>query len=291
MTRQSLTRIAAGAAVAGLVALAAGPAGALPRLSSTSSTSSTLPGGGAGQPGAKAGANQATQLQFIQKAGDAAITARLASLNKVVTDLATVPAGCDASPLTAKAQSDITALTGLETQLNQETTVQAAKADVQQIFLGYRVYALVIPVDEMVVATCRMSDVITKVQALVQKLSGVNDPNIAALVADMGTQATNAGTAINGLAATLEGYTPDMWNSNHQLLVTARQSLRTARKDLAQCSADAHKILAIVRHDLSAGGTGGSAVNPNASTTTTPSTSSPSTSSTTSPSTSTTVGA
>ncbi|HVM67016.1 MAG TPA: hypothetical protein VMU14_19265, partial [Acidimicrobiales bacterium] len=281
MTRQSLTRIAAGAAVAGIVALAAAPAGALPHPFSSTSTTGANTGAPSPNSGTSTGPNGApnagganpSALQFIQKAGDAAINARVKSLTNVVTDLGNKVPGCDVSALVTTAQSDIAALNMLETTLNQETTVAAAKADVQQIFMGFRVYALVIPVDEMVVASCRMSDVITKVQDLVKKLGSVNDPNIAALVSDMGTQATNAANAINGLPALLETYTPDKWNHDHGLLMTARQDLRTARKDLEQCRDDAHKVLVIVRHDLNLGGdgagnggaNGGSPVNPNAS--------------------------
>jgi hypothetical protein len=284
MTRQSLTRIAAGAAVAGLVALGASPAGALPHP--FSSTSTTAPGGApSGQAGTNAQAtsqaNQAKDLTFLQNAGEAAINARLASLNKVISDLGNVPQGCDVSSLIGTAQADITNLTALEGNLKSATTVAAAKGDVQQIFAAFRVYALVIPVDEMVVATCRMSDVIAKVNALITKLQNVKDPNVAALVTDMGNNTTAAASAISGVATQLEGFTPQSWDSSPGELVPFRQDLRTARKDLEQVRDDAHKIVAILHHDYGQGGNEGNNVNPNANSNTSSSTTS-STSSTTS---------
>jgi len=281
MTRQSLTRIAAGAAVAGLVALGASPAAALPHpfsSTSSSSTSSTLPGGapsGQAATSAQAG-NQAKALTFLQNAGVADITARLTSLNKAISDLANVPQGCDVSPLVTTANNDIAGLTALEGHLKADTTVAEAKADVQQIFAGFRVYALVIPVDEMVVASCRMTDLINKVNALVQKLQHVSDPNITALVTGMGNNAQAAANALNGVAGTLETLDAKSWDSNPSELVQYRQDLRTARKDLEQCRDEAHQIVGILRHDYSPGSNGGNAVNPNAnsSTSTTASTSS-----------------
>ncbi|HZQ86255.1 MAG TPA: hypothetical protein VFA83_15515 [Acidimicrobiales bacterium] len=279
MTRQSLTRIAAGAAVAGLVALAATPAGALPRPFSPTSSSS-VPGSGSGQPGAgthtaptQAAPTGTQGLAGIQQAAAAAINARVKTLTTAVADLGKVPPGCDVSALMSTAQADITKLQALEAKIQADTTVQDAKADAQTIFTDFRVYALVVPVDEMVVATCRTTDAANKVNTLVQKLQGVNDPNIAALVTDMGNQAQAALAAVNHLASTLEGYSPSDWNSDHDLLKGARQSLRTARQDLEKARDDGHKILGILHHDLG-GGNGASTVHPNTSTSTTSSTTS-----------------
>jgi len=284
MTRQSLTRIAAGAAVAGLVALAATPAGALPRpFSPTSSSSvpgSSVPGSGSGQPGpgthtapTQAAPTGTQGLAGIQQAAEAAINARVKTLTTAVADLGKVPPGCDVSALVSTAQADITKLQALEAKIQADTTFQDAKDDAQTIFTDFRVYALVVPVDEMVVATCRTTDAANKVNALVQKLQGVSDPNIAALVTDMGNQAQAALAAVNGLASTLEGYTPSDWNSDHNLLKGARQSLRTARQDLEKARVDGHKILEILHHDLG-GGNGASTVHPNTSSSTTSSTTS-----------------
>jgi hypothetical protein len=277
MTRPSLSRFAAGAALTGLVALAASPAVALPHPFAFSSTSSSVPGPGAA-PNTQAGTNnQAKSLAFIQQAGTAAINTRLASLNKVVADLGKVPQGCDVSALISTAQSDITQLTALEGHLQADTTVQEAKTDAQQIFMGFRVYALVVPVDEMVVAACRITDVANKVNALVQKLQGVKDQSIAALVADMGTQAQGAVTAVNGVAADLEKLTPDSWNNDPKELLGYRQDMRTAREDLEKARQDGHKILVILHHDFNVGGNGGPAgpnAGPNASSGTSSTTSS-----------------
>ena len=289
MTRLSLPRIAAGAAVAGLVALAAAPAGALPHpfsppSRSTTTTAPGAPGGQAGPntsagPNTAAGPNSSQSLQAIQAAADAAIAARIAFLNRAVTDLGKVPPGCAVSGLISTAQSDIAGLTTLKGTIDSDTTVAQARMDAQKIFTEFRVFALVGPVDEMVVAACRITDVANKIEALVGNLQGVKDPQIAALLADMNSEALAAANEVSGLASTLEGYTPQDWNSNHSLLKGARQSLQQAREDLEKARQDGHKIMVIVHHDLA--GNGGNNVNPNSSTSTTASTPSTSTTSTT----------
>jgi hypothetical protein len=254
MTRQSLLRTTAGAAVTGLVVLAAAPAFAgTPTTSTPPTTSARRPGPLSGRPNAAGPNNQSATLSSIQAAATRAVNDRLATLNKAIADLNAISAKCPVGPLLTTAQNDISGLTALEATIMADTTAQQAKADAEKIFTGYRVYALVIPVDEMVVATCRVSTVVGVMTAFEQKVAGLNDPNVASSLADMEAMSQAAASAVSNLPSQLESYTPADWNANHNLLSGARSSLRTAREDLEKARHDAHQIVQILRRDYGKG--------------------------------------
>jgi len=234
MTRQSLIRIVAGAAVAGVVSLAASPAFATPR-------SSTPPSPRPSSPTVSAGV-----LSKIQADAKAAIDGRVTALTAVITVLGGITGPCDVSPLIATAHSDIAGLTTLEATILADTTAEQARADAQLIFTNFRVYALVIPVDHLVRATCAVNDVVTRFTALETKWGALNDPSIAAPLADMVSQTQAAAQAVSGLPTTVEGDTPADWNANHSLLNGARSSMQTARQDLGKARADGKQIVGIL---------------------------------------------
>jgi len=190
-----------------------------------------------------------TLLAKIRAAGEAAINQRVTALNQVITILnATSWLGPDQATLVTTAHNDITGLTALESKLEGDTTVQQARADTQQIFVGFRVFALVIPVDHMVRASDDITNVVVpKLNALEAKWAGLNDQQIASLLGDMQHQTQAADTAVNGLPTRLEALTPSSWNGNHQVLDAPRSELATARQDLKQARDDARQIVQILR--------------------------------------------
>jgi hypothetical protein len=236
MTRQSLIRIVAGGAIAGCIGLAATPAFA--------TTSTTTQNPNAHGPSAT---NQAAALAKIKADANTAIQSRLTALNAVIGVLNGL-SNCAVTPLVTTAQTDVTGLTALDATIQADTTVAQARTDAQTIFTGYRVYALVIPVDHLVRATCAVTDVTTKLTGLETKWSSLNDPSIASLLADMQAQTQAAAQGVNGLASTLESYRPTDWNSNHALLDGPRSTLKTARQDLetARHETDRHDAKQIV---------------------------------------------
>jgi hypothetical protein len=237
MTRQSLKRIFAGGAVAGCMTLAASPA-----FATTSTTSSTPNAPSRGQ----SATDPAAALAKIKADANTAVQARLTALNSVIGVLNGLT-NCAVAPLVSTAQADVTGLTALDATIQADTTVAQARTDAQKIFSDYRVFALVIPVDYMVRATCAVTDVTTRLTALETKWSGLNDPGIASLLADMQAHTQAAAQAVNGLAGTLESYQPKDWNADHQLLDGARGSLKSARQDLGTARQDATRIVAILR--------------------------------------------
>jgi hypothetical protein len=241
MTRQSLIRIGAGIAIAGFVGLAASPAFA--------TTSSTTPA-----PGSKAVAISAAALQKIQAAAAAAISAREAALGQAVTVL-NAHSSCGVGTMVSTATGDESALTTLGQTIQADTTVAAAKNDSQSIFQTYRVFALVLPVDHMVLADCALTALLPKFTALETKWAALNDQSITSLLADMQTRTTDAGTALGQVSpSALEADTPTEWNSNHDLLAASRSSLQSARQDLGKARDDAKQIVNILHQEHQQGG-------------------------------------
>ncbi len=254
MTRQSLLRTAVGVAAAGCIGLAASPAFA------TTTTTSPVPASPRG-----AGANAPAVLAKIQAAAKVAIDQRVTALNAVVAVLnGTTWLGPDQGTLVGVAQNDISGLTALEAKIAADTTVQQAKTDAQTIFTGFRVFALVIPVDHMVRASDGVTNVVVpKLTTLESKWAGLMDPDIATLLTDMQNQTQAANTAVTGLPTTLEALTPDSWNKDHQVLDTPRSQLATARQDLKKARDDAQQIAQILRSEHHQGA---SSVNPSSTT-------------------------
>jgi len=250
MTRQSLTRTGAGRVVTVLAAtvlavavLAGAGVAGLAASAAFATTSSPV------APPTPGGATSSTRLAKIRAAGEAAINQRVTALNQVVAILnATSWLGADQATLVTTAHNDITGLTALGSKLEGDTTAEQARADAQQIFVGFRVFALVIPVDHMVRASDDITNVVVpKLNALEAKWAGLNDQQIASLLGDIQHQTQAADTAVNGLPTRLEALTPSSWNSNHQVLDAPRSELATARQDLKQAREDARQIVQILR--------------------------------------------
>jgi len=242
MTRQSLIRIGAGVAVAGLVALTATPAFADSTTSTTLSTtsSSVVPRHGSASTG-----SGAALLAAIQAKANADIQARLTALRGAIGVLGGVK-NCDVSPLVSTAQTDISMLTALQGTIDADTTAQKAHADAQTIFTQFRVFALVLPVDQMVRATCAINEAVTLFDGLGSKWSGLSNPAVTTLAAQMVASANASGALVSGLPGTLEGITPQTWDGQPTILKQYRSTLQTARGDLQSARNDARQIVALL---------------------------------------------
>jgi hypothetical protein len=196
----------------------------------------------------------------IQKAGDAAISARLTALATAQSKVgANSNLGPDAAALAVTMQDDVNGLTQLESTLNAATTIPAARAAAAQITAGFRIYALVLPVTSLVSATDRLNnsvapkltDFATKAASRVTASdAGTIDPLLANLNAEVGTATSD----LSGLNTTLLGYTPSSWNANHALLAPATASVKAARAALGTARSDAATVLADLKAARNTGG-------------------------------------
>src|SRR5438067_399648 len=161
--------------------------------------------------------DRTTSLQALKDAAHTATTTRIADLNKAITSVdGTAFLGADQSALMAGMQNDITGLKTLDTTIQADTAITAAKADAQRIFTDFRVYALVLPVTHLVVATDAMTNVVipkmtTVADALQLIITKTNAASEQPTLDDMKAQIAGALTATNGLAADLQSFTPAQW--------------------------------------------------------------------------------
>jgi hypothetical protein len=199
-------------------------------------------------------ANSPTTLSGIKAAAHTAITVRVTMLNSAITNVnQRTDLGADQAARVGVMQSDITGLNQLDSTIQADTTIPDARTDAQKIFTDYRIFALVLPVTHMVVATDtidnavvpRLNDVTTKLQDLITKNNATAQQ---ATLDDMKAQIAAAQTATSGLSADLQSFTPAQWNANHTLLQPDRDKLRSARADLVTARQDAKSIVTALRN-------------------------------------------
>jgi hypothetical protein len=212
---------------------------------STSTTSTSVPVTSTTAPPA--------ELARIQQRAAAAVLVRLASLN---TAIALVQAkaylGSDGATLVADMQADESALQAVLAKVDADTTVAAALADYEQIFSGFRVYDLVIPVvDDVIrvdyldnVAIPQVNQEITQLQA---QVDSSNQAVIDPLITGMEAQVQVISTTTAGLSAQLLSYTATEWDANQQLLAGANTNIAAANRALATAQFFYKRALAYLR--------------------------------------------
>jgi hypothetical protein len=175
------------------------------------------------------------------------ISRRQASLSARLTLVTSASPGltsADRTALTTLLQGDQTGLARLGGTIAADTDLATARAARQQIFTGYRVYALALPQVRLV----RASDTLTTQalprltdaqQRLTSALAAAGKTDQAATaMADLQHQLDTIRSQTSGLSTTLLSYTPARWNADHTLLQPARRSLESAVAALRAARSD-----------------------------------------------------
>jgi hypothetical protein len=199
--------------------------------------------------------SEKAKLQKIISRGDQEIARRLDSLSKLVSKInaATKLTDADKATLTAEVNATISGLNTLKAKLDAETTVAAARADVQSIYTEYRVYALVTPkvsltkvADDQQVAEQKLQTLIQKFQTRLNaaKAKGKNVSALEAVLNDM-IQKVNASASVSGaVQAKVIGLQPTDYNNDHAILSGTSAQLKTAHADNVAAYNDAKQIVA-----------------------------------------------
>jgi hypothetical protein len=237
---------ASGLALATCAAI--GLSGISPAAADPTPTTPTTPASSPSSAGSPA------HLAAIKARAAAAISRRLASLNQTIPQVTanSVITAADKATLLATLNGDVSGLTTLGQKIAADTTVAAATTDYQEIFLGYRVYALALPqvlyaeAADAITSTVlpRLRDADTTLAALLAGVdSGKDTPAVQAAMTDLGQQIAAATTATNGISATVLAFTPAQWDANHALLHGPRQTLAGATKNVAKAKTDIVTVL------------------------------------------------
>ncbi len=266
------------------VALAVGLALAAPafaqgvgmNLGAGADVSTGAPGSARMHVGARAGAEASTtfrermastsaeRMQNIENRGDAAITARIQSLEKLSARIGAMTrlSASQIASLQASLSANISALTSLESTIQGDTSSTSLRADVSSIAKAYRVYLLVIPqaqiaaaADRILAAAGQFENLSTKLSSRIDAAaldsSGVTGINVAALksaLTDMNAKVADAKTQANAAASETVSLKPDNGDatvaaSNTAALKDARAKIQAAQQDLKAAQKDALTII------------------------------------------------
>lgn len=257
-TPRLLAVVGAGVALATVGATAGSAfAGAPAPSASTPAPSPSAPG--PGRPAPDVPLPKHPTLQQVQATAAANISARLTRLNTAIGKVqAETDLGADQATLVRILSSDVSGLQQLETTVAGATTVRSAVTDYRQMFTGYRVYALALPVVGLVSTDDHLTAVaVPRLEAAATRIASHEKPSdqaqVQALLSEMAGQLTAATGAVAGDPATLEGDTPAEWNADHGLLGTARAATKTAAMDVKAARADAWQAEAALRSATSPG--------------------------------------
>jgi len=155
------------------------------------------------------------------------------------------------SALVSSANSSISSLQTLQAQLDKETTITAARADVKSIYTQFRIFAEQLPRDYGTL----WSDVLSNVQAdftskesniqqLIQKAGSPG--NTTQLYQDLVAKVSDAGTQISNAEALLPNLVPANY-PNQSTKQQLRTDLHTAHEDLKAARADLKQIIAALK--------------------------------------------
>ena len=208
-----------------------------------------------------------SDLGCVQKAGDVLIVARLAALDKLNTTAAGHKnlTSDQKSTIAQDVTTNKNGLSALKTKLDAETTVDAARSDVKNIYVQYRIYAVVLPRDygeielfleqnmttRMKNADATLSDLIAKDQAKGNDVTKLNS-----LKSDYDAKLADATTNENAAQGLIPSLVPANYPGTDATLKTYRSDLKNARQDLSDAASDLNQMQTILKQDL--GGTGGS---------------------------------
>jgi len=255
-----------GAAVPGTAFAAPRPAGtpAAPAASSTVPTTTATVAPAAGDPtGTGANVSSPECSTSIFTAAQQKVEGELADRVTQLEDLAgrvngstTVTSG-DKSALTDQITgTELPGIQALQTAVQGDTTCAQLRTDAHSMVYDYRVYLVMTPETDLVLATdtagavetqmanleSTISAAITKAQSESKDVSGAQSA-----FSDFEAQVSASQGLTNGQSATLLALTPQGCPGNVSTLQGARSNLQTVRQDLQAARAD----LGTIRQDLS----------------------------------------
>lgn len=188
------------------------------------------------------------------------IDRRVAALTALATRIQGMQKVTDAfkQSLTTNVQAQITAFNQLKAKIDADTDAATLKTDIQSITQSYRIYALFIPqghiaaaADRSVTIATMMTTLGTKLQARIaaEQSAGKDVTALTAVLSDLGTKLSDAGTQAQTAVSISASLTPDAGDktkmaANTNALKTARADIALAQKDLEASAKDIATIIA-----------------------------------------------
>ena len=238
MNLRTVVRAVGAAAVAGGI----GVAGPMTTLAATATaTPSASP-----QP--------AVTLAQLKARCDDAVQRRLATLGADLTfvDQSGALTPPDRQDLQGQINADTAGLKQLDATIQQDATLQQARADCAKIVTGYRVYVLEDPKIHEVIAADGVSKADAAFEVLIPQLQDLTENSsqppavkqqAETALSDLRSKVTASETSISGVSAAVIGLQPSGYPGNVVVLKSAAQNIHTSRTDLDGARADVNTIL------------------------------------------------
>jgi hypothetical protein len=207
----------------------------------------------------------AKETQLVTRA-DTEIKNRINALNAIETRVNGMQklSADEKSGLSASIQTQITAMSNLETQIAADQTsnnTSTLKADVQSITKAYRIYALVLPQGTIAAASDRIMTIAGAMTTLATTLqtritaaqtAGADMSSSVSALADMNAKVTDANAQAQTAVTATASLQPDngdatIMASNTAALKTARTNIQAAQKDLVAARTDALAIIKAIK--------------------------------------------
>jgi hypothetical protein len=226
---------------------------ASPRPTPTpTSTSKTPPTDHSPGSPAPSGSGQPSDLAGMKTRAEQEITQRLGVLNSMQSAIGQDRrlTSTDQALLTGEIAAEITGLTQIRAKIDAETSVKALQSDFQEIYAGYRVYAIERPKADLL----RGADLVlwycaNKLDSLPGLISATAGK--IALSADATTQVksllADAQNHAKTACAEAAGLTPAGYPGNESTLKDATATLKDAAKALGQMRDDYRQMVQILK--------------------------------------------
>ncbi|MBW4061763.1 hypothetical protein HJC99_04315 [Candidatus Saccharibacteria bacterium] len=197
---------------------------------------------------------QAAHIANLKTHGAAEINRRITSLQASIAALgvSTKISASDKATLTSQLQAEVTSLQALATKLAADTTLTDARADVTSIFNGYRVYALMLPKTQLVIADDALTTIGESFNALAHSLQdkitatkakGIDISAAQASLTAAELKLDDARPKYTGLATAVIGLDSADYNANRAILAGDRAQLIAARADFTGARADIATVI------------------------------------------------
>lgn len=190
---------------------------------------------------------QSQKLANIINKGNEEIERRLtnlSSLSALISSTAKLTSD-DKASLTSEVNYAIIGLNNLKTQLDSETSLSAAEADVNNIVTEYRVYVLINPKVHLIKVADDQQVIEAKLTALSQKLSTkvTGNTDLESQLSAMNNSINSAQTISSAVETNVISLQPADYNGNHAVLAGYNSQLQAARSDIEAAVASAKSIV------------------------------------------------
>jgi hypothetical protein len=204
-----------------------------------------------------------TDIACVKKFGDDAIAKRQTSLDGLTTKInGLVSKGhltsAQAGPLLGQITTNKNGLATLKTKLDGETDITAARADVRNIYLQFRIYAVFLPrtrhvveLDIMTNVDARLKGLEPKIEDAIAKAPADKKDQLNTLYADFKAQLKEAEAQIDAGQGQLPVLTPNTFNTDRATYDKAFAALqadtKAAHDALKKAGDDLHQIAMILK--------------------------------------------